>query len=622
MSELLVLKARALLSRAADATIEPHQRNELLDLALSCHSRMLELGDVDRPAAVELAIVGADLLQTVKRFETPNSTIPEWVDLHEEQCCRYGAIWIHDLLQQRHPLTGRHNERALELLQRLQQLHSEPIPWIATMRSELQELALRADANMQEETKENAPSATGQPLSVYECMWISRAPLQTLKNLGYRLAAQPPGSTTEIAQLIEAAICIRDPVLITTAQSRLGSHPPAEPWRSYLALQLQQASEAARHELREAARQILLHPQLSSNQCPESIWRLLAVLLHDEQDPQIQASLQKLLAAQAHLEQAYYTGVESNLAKILEARNLSNEDATRAAMFYAQCPTSIRRPYAHWADPEAVDHAVLDQLLKRLCKAVHHQQGFSVVRLGDGEGLFLCGRRPDLGGATSNGQRIEERLAAQGYRLEDPEHYQLRRQLTDAVANADWIGIPDVQACLSGPIDFVSVASGLSLMLRPEQWSRVKRRVVAGGCHIHNYLLQAGYYSRTPFNNVQAVIAPSLPRNLRGKKDLIWFRIPGEARLRFDAFGTDAHYPRVFEQTLEAIAQRINPGDLVLVGAGILGKIYCAAVRRRGGIAVDVGSVIDICTGYAGTRGEYRLHPWLDRKAKKAFRQI
>ena len=310
-----------------------------------------------------------------------------------------------------------------------------------------------------------------------------------------------------------------------------------------------------------------------------------------------------------------------NLEPILAARaGIDLQDAKLAAAFYASSPPSMRKPFAHWADPDAAEPAVLESLVDRIQKARDAGRGFSLVRLGDGEGLFLCGRRPDIGGAISNGALIDGRLAAQGNRLEDPEHEQLRLRLTAAVANADWIGIPDPQQCLSGPIDCLTVASGLHLMLNLEQRQRALANLVVGGWHTHNYLLQAGCFSRAPFDRVQAVIGPSLPANLSGQSELLWLQIPGEAGFRTDAFGDEAHYPRVFDRILLAIDQRISPGDLVLVGAGILGKIYCEAIRQRGGIAIDVGSVIDLCSGHGATRGEYRMNPWLQFEAREAFR--
>ncbi|MBJ3776710.1 hypothetical protein [Acuticoccus mangrovi] len=42
-----------------------------------------------------------------------------------------------------------------------------------------------------------------------------------------------------------------------------------------------------------------------------------------------------------------------------------------------------------------------------------------------------------------------------------------------------------------------------------------------------------------------------------------------------------------------------EPGEVWLVAAGFLGKIYCEDIRRRGGIALDIGSLADHWMGYA-----------------------
>lgn len=600
----LLAQARHLL--VEESTPSPAIQTAWLSTALACHGRMLERADHDRPAAVELAIAAADLIQRLLRHSN-ESAIPDWLPVHEEQCCRYGAIWIHELLQEGHPMPQAQTRRALALLERLQQLHPEPVPWITGMRSDLEQAL---------------PGSPPQPPdSIYDCIWVSDHPLQAMEELGRWAAAQAPGSTANLQQLVEAASRTRAPHLLQAARERLRSHPPEQPWHSLFALQLEQANGSAAASLRPLARRTLLEQHATSPLWDEHSWRALAGLLHDDPDPLIQETLQNLLRLRAPLEQAHHAGGGTSLESLLAAEGRDPEDARRAAQLYAQCPGLLRRPYAHWADPEAIEASALDPLINCLQQAREQQRGFSLVRLGDGEGLFLCGRRPDLGGAIGNGTAIDERLAAQGGRLEDPEHGLLRRQLAAAVANANWIGIPDVQQCLSGPPDCVSVASGLRLMLSPEQWRQAAPQIVVGGCHVHNALLQAGCYSRPPFTSVQAVIGPSLPQALRDQAHVLWLPIPGEARLRADAFGAHAHYPRVFEQTLAAIAERISPGDLVLVGAGILGKIYCEAVRVQGGIAVDVGSVLDLCSGYGGTRGEYRLHPWLHHAAGTAFRQ-
>jgi len=39
--------------------------------------------------------------------------------------------------------------------------------------------------------------------------------------------------------------------------------------------------------------------------------------------------------------------------------------------------------------------------------------------------------------------------------------------------------------------------------------------------------------------------------------------------------------------------ERVTLGRVYLVGAGILGKMYCDVIKQRGGVAIDIGAVID-----------------------------
>lgn len=56
------------------------------------------------------------------------------------------------------------------------------------------------------------------------------------------------------------------------------------------------------------------------------------------------------------------------------------------------------------------------------------------------------------------------------------------------------------------------------------------------------------------------------------------------------------HYPKRFEEIIEALQTDLR-GSLVLVGAGIFGKIYCATAKRSGAVALDLGSGFDILAG-------------------------
>lgn len=57
------------------------------------------------------------------------------------------------------------------------------------------------------------------------------------------------------------------------------------------------------------------------------------------------------------------------------------------------------------------------------------------------------------------------------------------------------------------------------------------------------------------------------------------------------------HFPDAFELVLEEISTATRVGQLVLVGAGFLGKAYCISAKRAGAIVVDIGSVFDVFAG-------------------------
>ncbi len=57
-----------------------------------------------------------------------------------------------------------------------------------------------------------------------------------------------------------------------------------------------------------------------------------------------------------------------------------------------------------------------------------------------------------------------------------------------------------------------------------------------------------------------------------------------------------AHFPDLYEKLVAGIKVP-RPGALFLVGAGFCGKLYADAIKRKGGIAVDVGSLFDLWAG-------------------------
>lgn len=56
------------------------------------------------------------------------------------------------------------------------------------------------------------------------------------------------------------------------------------------------------------------------------------------------------------------------------------------------------------------------------------------------------------------------------------------------------------------------------------------------------------------------------------------------------------HFPDRFAQLRDSLAPAF-PGQVMLVGAGIPGKVYCDLIAERGGIGIDIGAVCDAWIG-------------------------
>jgi len=454
------------------------------------------------------------------------------------------------------------------------------------------------------------------PLSLHDAIWLSDSPGHALLQLAQACWSQAKtGDHAALDTFINCCWHTQDAELIARALHLVEAIPKDSPWRALYNLMLAVASHGSNEQCGQAARALVRH----SRHFNVLNLRLIASYLQQDHTADSQQALVQLLPFLPEVDQMLaQLDIRPQLDKLLGLHpELDDNQRALCASVYSRCGPSIRGPWHDWTSPAAIAPAILDNLVQRIQSALEKGEGFSLIRLGDGEGLFLCGRRPDVGGATLNGKFIEANLAANRGHLQGDEHQQLIKRFAAAIEHSDWIGIADIPQCLHGPRQMVTVAEGIA-----QYWQgcidHIAPKLVPGGWHVHNYLLYSGQYALPPFNRVSGLISPSLPKGLEGQP-IEHFIIPGEHWFRKDTSGEHAHYPVVFERCLDWISRTVKPGQLWLVGAGILGKIYCQAIRAQGGVAIDVGSVIDLSSGVGNTRGEYRQHPYLINTALKAF---
>lgn len=271
--------------------------------------------------------------------------------------------------------------------------------------------------------------------------------------------------------------------------------------------------------------------------------------------------------------------------------------------------------------------AVADRLLDRIGR----EQGLSLLRLGDGEGVVL--NRPDLRDPALQGYlttHFGERLSQA--RLDD-----LADRLARAVRRAAVVGVrPDVGARVF-PADPARLGDEERiawvrehLPLRAEESARMDaesalRLILLGRwmaafdwpeqalrtsawCHFD--WLESGFLADLAVRQGRIGL-------VTGRRALAAeFRAAGIAvdewlvPLKFLEREPDwtPHFPDRFDELLDTLAPAF-PGQVFFVGAGICGKIYCDLIAERGGIALDVGAVCDAWLGIA-TRPRVAWSRW------------
>lgn len=233
----------------------------------------------------------------------------------------------------------------------------------------------------------------------------------------------------------------------------------------------------------------------------------------------------------------------------------------------------------------------IDAVARAILKAKDDRAPFSLMRLGNGEGRVLG--FPDFIPPIWLARSMRNWF---GSRTPEFSVASLRNEAADLVAEANLIGVlrpryPDPQYRLP-----------LSLL---ELYGLVGPDAALCPANTHLQLLEENFYAEllAGERGISLVCGHALDTEIASAfnlPDVRLFKVPAQAKFFFDP-SEDQHFPTVFERLRNDIDVRW-PGEIFLIGAGFLGKIYCGWVKRLGGIAVDIGSVFDLWAGET-TRG-------------------
>lgn len=231
----------------------------------------------------------------------------------------------------------------------------------------------------------------------------------------------------------------------------------------------------------------------------------------------------------------------------------------------------------------------------------------SLVRLGDGEGRIIG--FPEV----VNRKQLDKHLRFWFGRKDIPSEdikYIIRKNLIDAIENADILGH---QPELKHPNTYWNIASKYA------EYAGRMFDIDLCSINIHSHLWTRGYVSdvinRAARNGSVVLITCrdilSEIRQAYPKVDFVWLPIPEEG---LTGKHPTNHYPRRYQSLMEIIGTvKKDRCNLYLIGAGVLGKIYCNRAKETGNIALDLGCLFDGWSGvmsrsfYKNNLDKYKL---------------
>lgn len=258
-----------------------------------------------------------------------------------------------------------------------------------------------------------------------------------------------------------------------------------------------------------------------------------------------------------------------------------------------------------------MDADAATRLLGVVRAAVESRRPCALVRLGDGEAYAYS--HHGLGFAAAELFLEDNRLRERhwwGLSLIDRRRDAIARGVREAVKTCDILGIPSIYRIIrdntsaTQPFGTLAAHRGLAVVL-----NALDKDIPLAGKLLTEERCHQVLFSDQVFRELSEAAdktivvscwrADQLGCDLEGDVDVI--QVAPHAKIAA-ADAQDQPLCMTYEETVSRIREAAGPGSLVLVGAGIIGKIFVGAAREKGAVALDVGSMLDYAAGYK-TRG-------------------
>jgi len=210
-----------------------------------------------------------------------------------------------------------------------------------------------------------------------------------------------------------------------------------------------------------------------------------------------------------------------------------------------------------------------EQIAMEIKNALHDQSGYSVIRLGDGELIFLSHDALNPYEEIQNDPRFNY-LAYAGVQL--PEH-KLRDQLTEALLEADTLGIPISR--------FPTYQNLFTRLVKHHNWKVESMNLVSS--MIHFDILK---------------YTTLLDELLTNYKVLLIGNKMEEGKKHFNHLGYESIVGVIPVNGISSVSKTLEQAsqfdyDVALVSAGIPANLICLSLAKEKKVAIDFGHAID-----------------------------
>lgn len=257
-----------------------------------------------------------------------------------------------------------------------------------------------------------------------------------------------------------------------------------------------------------------------------------------------------------------------------------------------------------WMDCR-LDQAVRDAFVASIGANLTSKTPWSLIRLGDGESYAWQDDFPEEHAAMRE-------LIWWGTKLEKPLRDEIAGKILGAIQSADVLGIPslyrfarDTDENLKSYSTHRSISGLLRVLngvdhLPPSERLFTEDRIHQI-CFDISTVLELG--RRASKMVVVSSVVPEAIADclspLEGYTSVEFVQVPTHTKSQGNAlFSTsDVALPFIYEDINAEISGKVDPGTLVIIASGAIGKIFCETVRQRGGVALDVGAMVDYWVG-------------------------